>query len=119
MKSAGFGVGATLSQKRLDIGQLAQQWDRSLGGEISKKEFRRELLLIGVDTTVVSEMELDNLFDSLDVSGDGSLEISEVKQGLKKLQESVRPTRQLSLDLPKQVEEASKKMKLEQKAWQN
>ena len=75
-------LGNLIIKRNLKIGDIITKWDPSNDGSVDKKEFRANVLDMGV----ISEPEaLDELFDSLDDDGGGELDVGELKELLKKL----------------------------------
>ena len=59
--------------------------------DISKQEFRLNVKKLGLDAPT---QEMDELYDSLDLDGSGSLDLGEMKAALKKMQDDVRHVRE-------------------------
>ena len=78
-------LGTLLNDKGVKVGALVTEWDRNKDGDISKTEFRINVRKLGM--TDVDVHDIDNLYDELDESGDGSLDLGELKVALKKLQD--------------------------------
>ena len=60
---------------------LFREWDEDGDGAISKKEFRKAVAALGYDAP---KKDINAAFDSLDDSGDGYIEYSELKSALSK-----------------------------------
>ena len=63
------------------------QWDRNHDGDISRQEFRLHTRKLGLEAETQS---VDDLYDSLDLDGSGSLDIEEMKEALKSMQADVK-----------------------------
>jgi Ca2+-binding EF-hand superfamily protein len=83
-KSPGAQLGSIMTEKGIRAADVVAKWDRSGDGEIDKKEFRREVVALGVEAT---PSEIDALFESLDGDGGGSLDLKELRVALKSLQD--------------------------------
>ena len=77
-------LGNLLNQKGVKVGALVTEWDRNKDGDISKTEFRINVRKLGMTDDV---HDIDKLYDELDESGDGSLDLGELRVALKKLQD--------------------------------
>lgn len=73
-------LGDIINGKGMKAGDIASQWDASGDGEIDKKEFRRNVLALGV---TASPSGIDAIFDGLDVDGGGSLDMRELQKALR------------------------------------
>ena len=82
-------LGRLLHQKKIKLEDLMLEWDRNKDGDISKQEFRLHTKKLGLDQTH-STADIDSLYDSLDLDGSGSLDVSEMKAALKRMQEDVK-----------------------------
>ena len=60
---------------------LFQQWDVDGDGQVSKKEFRRAMKVLGFDAP---REELDGLFDSFDPDGGGTIDYKELNKALRR-----------------------------------
>jgi len=69
------------------IADIAREWDTSRDGSVSKMEFRQNIRKLLEDKNADAK-EMDRLFDQLDADRSGSLEVSEIKDALKKLHEA-------------------------------
>lgn len=76
----GSKLGETIGGKGMKAGDIALQWDASGDGEIDKKEFRKNVLALGV---TAPPSGIDAIFDGLDVDGGGSLDMRELQKALK------------------------------------
>ena len=83
-KSAGAKLGTILVSRNLKVSDLVNKWDPSGDGEVDKAEFRHHVLDIGLQAEAE---EIDELFNSLDDDGGGTLDLSEIKAALKVLKE--------------------------------
>jgi len=80
-------VGTLLLKRNAKIGDIVSKWDKNGDGDIACPEFRKNIQELGIEATAI---EIDNLFVSLDTSGDGSLDLNELKQTLQKLMEDAK-----------------------------
>ena len=78
-------LGDAINARNLKATEVAQSWDVSGDGEIDKKEFRMNVLALNINAEAD---EIDALFDTLDTDGGGSLNTSEVKKALRKIQDA-------------------------------
>ena len=60
---------------------LFREWDDDESGNVSKKEFRRGMEMMGLD---VAKEAVDELFDSWDPDGSGVLELNELQKQLRR-----------------------------------
>ena len=60
---------------------LFRQWDVDGDGQVSKKEFRRAMKVLGFDAP---REELDGLFDSFDPDGGGTIDYKELNKALRR-----------------------------------
>ena len=60
---------------------LFRDWDDDGDGKVSKKEFRKAMVALGVD---VPRKDVDALFDAFDPDGGGSIDYSELNKALKR-----------------------------------
>jgi len=58
---------------------LFREWDVNGDGEVSKKEFRMAMKVLGLD---VPKAELNTLFDSFDADGSGTIDYLELRKAL-------------------------------------
>ena len=80
--TVGSKLGDYINIKNMKVAELVVQWDKSSSGEITKKVFRAHVMTIcGAEAA-----EVDELFDSLDDDGGGSLDRTELMKALKRLQ---------------------------------
>ena len=80
-----------LHLKGIKAVSAVSQWDTSGDGELSKVEFRQNVMALGMEA---SAHEVDDLFDDLDSDGGGSLDLNEVKRAFKKLQDQAENKKQ-------------------------
>ena len=81
-------LGMTLVKKGLKEADVATMWDRDRSGTIEKKEFRKEVLALGVVVEGEPD-EIDTLFDAYDVDRTGSLGMAELRKALKSMRDEV------------------------------
>uniref|UniRef100_A0A7S2IJD3 EF-hand domain-containing protein n=1 Tax=Haptolina brevifila TaxID=156173 RepID=A0A7S2IJD3_9EUKA len=91
--TVGSKVGAAINAKNTKLSDIMKQWDASGDGELSKSEFRNNVLSLGVKD--ITDTDIDGLFDSLDSDGGGALDMDEVKKAIKRLQEQANTHRDL------------------------
>ena len=60
---------------------LFREWDEDGDGQVSKKEFRRAIPMLGLD---VPQSEIDTLFDEFDLDGGGEIGLSEMQKMLRR-----------------------------------
>jgi len=82
--SLGSQLGEVINSKGMKASDVATKWDASGDGELDKKEFRANVLKL---LPSVQPAAIDEVFDSLDADGGGSLDIAEVRKALKRFQE--------------------------------
>jgi len=73
-----------LVRKKSNPKDLVAEWDRKHKGEISKVEFRQGVRGLGLKA---DNKDIDILFDTIDTDGGGSLDLPELKDALKEMQE--------------------------------
>ena len=78
-------VAETLVRKSYNPKDLVAEWDRKHKGEINKVEFRQGVRGMGIKA---DNKDLDTLFDSIDADGGGSLDVPELKDALKAMQDA-------------------------------
>ena len=70
-------------------GAVVTKWAKSRGehsGELSKAEFRKEVLLLGLASTGCNEADIDRVFNSYDADGGGYMDAEEAAAMIKGLQ---------------------------------
>jgi len=65
-----------LALNHVQIMRLFREWDEDGDGNVSQKEFRNAMPMLGIKA---SRDEIDELFDSLDPDGSGSIEYDELR----------------------------------------
>ena len=112
-QSVGAKLGAVLLRKGVSISDVLSKWGGGKG-EIDKKEFRRNLSVLGLSETIAS---VDALFDSLDHDKGGTLDLPEIRSAFQKLKDeslsvkdSIKVARGRSNELTKAAKQA-------QQAW--
>ena len=87
MRKGGVGakLGDIINLKNMKAADVARAWDKSGDGEIDMKEFRENVLSMGVKA---EGEDIDALFKELDADGGGSLDMEEVRKALKVLQDA-------------------------------
>ena len=70
-----------LSKNAVRVIDLFRGWDDDGSGTISKAEFRKALVALGV---TASKEDLNSLFDTLDNDGSGTLEYNELNKALRR-----------------------------------
>jgi Ca2+-binding EF-hand superfamily protein len=81
-------LGNILMNKSIKVGDLIKEWDRNNDGDVSKNEFRVNVRKLGLE--VVDGKDLDKLYDELDRSGGGSIDVADLKVALVQLQNDAR-----------------------------
>lgn len=69
------------------VDALIDLWDRDRNGEVSKAEFRKAIVALGL--TGENAKSIDELFDALDADGGGSLDKGELRVALKKMRKAM------------------------------
>lgn len=90
-KSAAALLGAELLRRNTKIADLVLGWSKNKDGDITKKEFRANVWKMGGagnGLDELTEVQLDELFESLDDDGGGSLDGDELKDALVKMREA-------------------------------
>jgi Ca2+-binding EF-hand superfamily protein len=85
--AADIQLGGLLFKRRIKPGAVVTNWAKSRGahaGELSKAEFREQVLLLGVNGT--SAAEIDDVFDTFDEDGGGWMDADEAASMVKALQ---------------------------------
>lgn len=79
-------IGRVLSSRNLKTGVILSSgnggWDESGDGKINKIEFRRAIRKLGSGLQATTDQLLDALFQELDTSKDGELEVEELQKAL-------------------------------------
>ena len=83
-------------------------------GCVDKKEFRTNVLSLGLEA---EPRELDALFDGLDGDGGGSLDMTEIRGALRKLQDEAAVEVKRESTLRREVAELQKAAKAAQAEW--
>jgi len=83
-------LGGMLLEGKLSVPKLLKEWDAKNKGEVLKGTMRNNLRNSGF---TVTPQEADELFNSWDEDGGGSLTIDELKDALIKCQEAIRVQR--------------------------
>lgn len=81
-------LGNILLSKSIKVSDLVKEWDRNNDGDVSKNEFRVNVRKLGLE--VVDGKDLDKLYDELDRSGGGSIDVADLKVALVQLQNDAR-----------------------------
>jgi len=77
-------LGQALAKRNTHVSDLVQGWDDSNDGLVDKEEFRAHVRSVGI--TEIQDAALDELYDSVDKDKNGSLDLKEIKETLKRLQ---------------------------------
>jgi len=80
-KPLGEQIKAALQQHAIRVLDLFREWDKNGDGEISKKEFRDAMPLLGMDLPTKA---IDELFDQYDPDKSGVMEFAELQRMLRK-----------------------------------
>ena len=94
-KSAAALLGAELLRRNAKIADLLTGWAKNKDGDITKKEFRANVWKMGGAGNGLDELketQLDELFESLDDDGGGSLDTDELKAALVQMREASQET---------------------------
>ena len=70
-----------ITEQAVRVIELFREWDENGDGQVSKKEFRKAMPLLGLEVPTV---EVDKLFDAWDPDKSGSLELSELNKILRR-----------------------------------
>ena len=104
VKNTGAKLGNLLLMRQVKIGNIVGTWSHSRDllhrGEVSKAEFRHEVLHLGLQAT---SQEVDELFDSIDRDGSGWLDVEEVKVGLRVLYKTAVDTARTLMEMERRV----------------
>jgi len=84
-KGVGPRLGQLLVTRNVKITDVVTSWDTDGTGEMDKNVFRKHVLGMGL---VAEDAEIYDLFDSLDGDSGGTLDMGEVKNALKTLQDA-------------------------------
>ena len=68
-------IGEALADNGARVMDLFREWDTNGDGSVDKKEFRENMVKLGLE---VDKKEIDALFDSWDKDGGGSLDYKEL-----------------------------------------
>ena len=101
-----------LKKKKLKPSELLQSWDDNGDGVIQRAEFHMHIKELGIDAPPA---DVDKLFDDIDEDNSGTLELVEIKQMPRKLQEASIPAQQAAQKVAEEVTAARQKaLKTEQ-----
>ena len=93
-------LGEALVMKKVKVGELVQTWAKRGEEPISKMEFRQHVRkLLGKPDS----KQVDALFEALDEDHGGSLEVSELKSALKKLQDAASKSGEQAVGIREQA----------------
>jgi hypothetical protein len=73
-------LGAALKKSAMRVMELFRSWDADGDGEVTRTEFHRAMVALGLE---VPKKEIDKLFSEWDKSGDGSIGFKELQKILK------------------------------------
>ena len=93
---------------------LLSSGDQSGDGLLDMKEFRKEVLALGVQA---SPQDIDKLFRSLDDDGGGSMDMNEIKKALKVLHDAAESNNKTLRTLQEQVVATWREMQMCQAAY--
>jgi len=86
---AAVQLGNILVKRRIKPGAVVTSWAKSRGahsGELSKAEFREQVLALGLASTGCSANDIDVVFDTFDADGGGYMDAEEAAAMIKGLQ---------------------------------
>jgi Ca2+-binding EF-hand superfamily protein len=72
VENVGAKLGAMIVKRNMKLGEVVQKWDKDGDGTVDKREFRENVLAMGV---VAKAEAIDALFDTYDSDGGGSLDM--------------------------------------------
>ena len=109
-------LGRLLVQKGVKVEELIVEWDRNNDGQINKLEFRVNVRKLGLSEAMATTQQIDSIFDGFDADRGGQLELSEIKAGLKRLQNQVSAVRERAASVGERAEVLRKLAQLYQDA---
>lgn len=98
----------------MKVWELVNAWDPSGDGIVSRDLFRTQVIKLGLEG---GADELDELFDSLDEDGGGTLDLDEMKHALRTLQEHAQTQDKDLTRLKRTTTELAWKAKEAQVEW--
>lgn len=107
-------LGNLLVKKGVKIGDLVHKWDHNGNGTMSQKEFRHQVVGLGVQASVE---QVDAFFCTLDTDDTGSLDLEEVKKALKRIQDDGDASKARLRSLCEETVDAFRKMRVGQSEW--
>ena len=117
-KSVGARLGAILVARNTKVADLVSRWDPN-GDGVDMKEFRGNVLALGIEAR---GDEVDELFQTLDEDGGGTLDVDEIKHALKALQEAsassdieLAQLKKTTVELAKSAKSAQVELRKQQK----
>mmetsp|Transcript_51983 Transcript_51983/g.103453 ORF Transcript_51983/g.103453 Transcript_51983/m.103453 type:complete len:158 (-) Transcript_51983:103-576(-) len=106
-------LGAIISLRNIRLNDVVTKWDKNGNGELSKSEFRKELIELGIEAP---RHEVSDLFDELDTVKDGLLQLDEMKAMLKTLVTVAKETEQAIKAADATLAQTRRKVKKDQAA---
>lgn len=112
-KSVGAQLGAMLKKKGLKVNAIVTLWGGP-DGQIDKGEFAAEVSELGLNA---SRAEMDELFESLDDDGGGTLDMAEMKKAMRTLIDECDAVRDNIKRLTQKATEATRAAHAAQLEW--
>ena len=107
-------LGGILRAKGLKVSEIVAKWGGGKSGEISQGVFRKQVFALGVQA---ADEEVDELFNSIDDDGGGTLDASEVKRALQMLVDALVDSNSTIKKLKDDVSGKEKIAKAKQIRW--
>lgn len=91
-----FKLGEELVSRNIKVNELVAKWAKRGEEPVSKQEFRVAVRKFLEKTIKPEVKEIDELFDLFDTDADGHIDVAELKQAFKKLQDGARTASETS-----------------------